>query len=155
MPTPSIKQAIGAATTAPAEADLIARLQAAGLRVTQVRLRVLQALLAQPTALSHAEIETGLLPGLDRVTLYRTLDSFVEAGLAHKQVGSERVTRFALVDGADHSAHAHFECDSCHSVYCMPVKPPSRTKLPLGFEVAGAALQFHGQCPACNKSARP
>lgn len=128
------------------------RIQASGLRVTPVRLRVLQVLAQARAALSHAEIDAQLAAPLDRVTLYRTLDSFVSAGLAHKQVGAERVTRFALVDGADHSAHAHFTCDQCSTVYCMPAKPPRRAQLPEGFELAGAALHFHGACPACSKA---
>lgn len=123
------------------------------MRVTPARLRVLQVLQGARVALSHAEIETELVPRLDRVTLYRTLDSFVSAGLAQKQVDAERITRFSLADGADHSAHAHFTCDQCATVYCMPVKPPRRSQLPAGFEVAGAALQFHGHCPACTKPA--
>lgn len=146
------KPEAAASVAAPADdAPLAARLQAAGLRVTQVRLRVLRALTQQQAALSHADIETALAQGVDRVTLYRTLDSFVSAGLAQKQVDPQRITRFTLNDGADHGAHAHFQCDDCGSVYCMPVKPPRRMHLPAGFEVVSAALQFRGQCPACGR----
>jgi Fur family ferric uptake transcriptional regulator len=137
------------AAAAHAQTDATERLQAAGLRATPVRVLVIQALHRQRAALSHAQIEAELSQPVDRVTLYRTLDSFVGAGLVHKQVGPERITRFVLADGADHSEHAHFQCDDCGNVYCMPVKPPRRVQLPTGFELAGSALQFHGQCPSC------
>lgn len=142
------------ATSAAANPDNSAfkdRILASGLRVTPARLLVLRVLTQAQTALSHADIETELPAPLDRVTLYRTLDSFISADLAQKQVGADRITRFVLVDGADHSEHAHFTCDQCSTVYCVPTKPPRRAQLPEGFELAGAALHFHGACPACNK----
>ncbi len=63
---------------------------------------------------------------IDRVTVYRTLNTFVEKGLAHKVDPGDRVFRFSLTDHArcaDHKhdhEHPHLICDSCGSVRCMP-----------------------------------
>lgn len=134
---------------APSAAELTTRLTAAGLRRTPARLTVLQQLAASTRAMSHADIEAALAEPLDRVTLYRVLDSFVDAGLVQRQVNADRVSRFALFDGIDHQAHSHFHCDDCGNVFCLPQKPPRVSALPAGFEVEASVLQFHGHCPAC------
>ncbi len=125
------------------------QLRAGGLRRTPARVAVLQVLGAQSRGLSHADIEAALAEPLDRVTLYRTLDSFVEAGMARREVGEDRISRFVLTDGIDHDEHSHFRCDDCGDVFCLPVKPPRRPALPDGFAMQGASLSFHGQCPKC------
>lgn len=133
------------------DAALRERLQTAGLRVTAVRLLVLKTLSGLNVAVSHADIEASLPRAVDRVTLYRTLESFVFAGRAQGRVSPERITRFALTDGVVHTNHAHFECDDCGHVYCLPVKPPRRAQMSAGFDTAGAALHFHGHNPACTR----
>ncbi|MEF7612750.1 Fur family transcriptional regulator [Aquincola sp. MAHUQ-54] len=123
----------------------------AGLRVTAARLAVLEAVESAQAAVSHADIEAALAEPLDRVTLYRTLDSCVEAGLLTKSVGSDRVSRFALLspNGGDHAEHAHFHCDDCGRVYCLPSRPPRPPAVPDGFAVEGVDLHVHGHCAAC------
>lgn len=133
----------------PAPSDV---LTSAGLRATPARLAALSVLQTSPHAMSHADIEAGLSEPLDRVTLYRTLESFVDAGLATRTVGSDRVSRFAWVDNAvDHHAHAHFECDDCGRTFCLPAPAPKPkpSLVPQGFAVTSAELSFHGHCPDC------
>lgn len=127
----------------------------AGLRVTSARLLVLQTLEAARTALSHADIESLLPEPLDRVTLYRTLDSCVEAGLLARTVGTDRISRFALL-GADgqHDRHPHFHCDDCGRVYCLPGRAPRAPAVPEGFAVEGVDMHVHGHCPSCTTPAR-
>lgn len=139
------------ATTVPAAPapDWGALLASHGLRRTPVRLAVLQALGDARRALSHAELEAALPGPVDRVTLYRVLDSLVDAGLALRQVGDDRTNRFSLADGGDHGAHSHFHCDDCGRVFCMPLKPPRKPALPPGFALEGADLRLHGHCPDC------
>jgi Fur family transcriptional regulator, ferric uptake regulator len=131
------------------------RLSSAGLRSTVARRAVLAVLDRAERALSHADIEATLAEPLDRVTLYRTLDRFVEAKIVSRSVGPDRVSRFALLAplGASapqqHEAHAHFHCDDCGRVYCLPSRPPRHPPLPDGFALEGASLNFHGHCAAC------
>jgi Fur family ferric uptake transcriptional regulator len=113
---------------------------------------VLQALDDARRAVSHAELEASLTGPIDRVTLYRVLDSLVDAGLALRQVGDDRTSRFSLADGGDHDAHSHFHCDDCGRVFCMPFKPPRKPALPPGFALEGADLRLHGHCPDCQSS---
>ena len=128
-----------------------AQLVQMGLRITAHRLAVMAVMEAAQGAMSHADVETALAEPIDRVTLYRTLDSFVDAGWLAKSVGADRQNRFALRqgEGADHHDHAHFQCDDCGRVYCLAVKAPRRLAVPAGFAVEGVDLQLHGHCADC------
>ena len=130
------------------DAALRERLQTAGLRVTTAWLLALKTLSGLNAAVSHADIEASLPQAVDRVTLYRRLESFVVAGRAQSQVSPEPITCFALTDGVARTDHAHFECDDCGHVYFLPVKPPCRAQPSAGADTAGAALHFHGHNPA-------
>lgn len=121
-------------------ADTQALLRSAGLRVTQVRLAVMQALSRSRVAMSAADViealETGEGQGpplpprrkrepVDKVTVYRTLNALVEANLAHKIDPGDRVFRYSLTDHArctgeqhDHE-HPHVICERCGVVECL------------------------------------
>lgn len=143
-----------AAPAAQRRPDAAHLLKTAGLRATPARLAVLEVLHAAGRPLGHADVESQLPQPLDRVTLYRTLDSFVEAGLASRTVGDDRVSRFAFVDPAvDHHAHAHFLCDDCGRSVCLPSPLPPPAALPPGFEVTSTDLSFHGHCADCQTGA--
>jgi Fur family transcriptional regulator, ferric uptake regulator len=125
------------------------RLLNAGLRVTDARLRVLEIMEQATRALSHADIDSMLGTQLDRVTLYRTLDRFVEAKLIRKAVNDDRITRFASMNEAPHHMHAHFHCDACGLVFCLPSKVPKAVKVPDGFQFASLDVSVHGYCASC------
>lgn len=142
----------GKASSLPQE-DMADLLFSAHLRATPARTAVLEALRRAKRPLSHADVESALSVQLDRVTVYRTLESFVEAGLAARTVGADRIGRFAFVDAsADHREHAHFLCDDCGRSICLPTPVPPPVSLPKGFAVTSADLNFHGHCPDCQGS---
>lgn len=123
------------------------------IRPTPVRLAVYDALLRASRALSHAELQEALgEQDIDRVTLYRTLDRFAEAGLVEKTVGPDRIAAFAARDDADHSDHAHFHCSGCRRVYCLSQQLPRMRHLPAGFTPATTELSVHGRCPSCSRA---
>ena len=148
-----------------------AQVRAAGLRATGARIRVLAELTAGGGLLSHHDIEQALSregSGIDRVTLYRGLDSLVDSGLAHKVAGSDRVWRFGCtlesksaarsgaVPGAArdaHERHAHFQCSDCGKVVClreMPaVRPRRALRVPRGYRPETVELTVKGRCPGC------
>jgi len=130
------------------------RLSALGLRITPTRLAVLAVFEEASRALSHADIEAALPQAMDTVTLYRTLDALAEAAVLCKTVGADRVSRYALLQpSAHHEGHAHFHCDDCGRVYCLPSKPPRQPSVPEGFAVAAVDLSVHGQCADCGTQA--
>jgi len=131
-----------------------AALRARGARATPARLRILALLEAADRALSRHDIDTALGPGLfDRVTLYRTLDRLVEAGLVLRSVDERRVSRFSAAAAAGaHESHAHFRCERCGRVFCLADVRPARPRLPAGFRGVRIDLNVRGLCRACTES---
>ena len=69
--------------TAATEKKVTDLLKRQTLSVTESRKRILQLFLEQPGALSHGDIEKRAGEMFDRVTIYRTLQTFVDRGLIH------------------------------------------------------------------------
>ncbi len=129
-----------------------------GLKVTPARLKVLEILMHSPAALSHSDITRRIDDrNLDKVTLYRTLNAFEKAGLAHKVATEDRNWLYALNLRMDNKAatghdHAHFICDECDRIYCLPVHPVERQPAKVtkrGFVIRSQEYRLHGTCPEC------
>lgn len=144
-----------ATVAASASVDLI---RAAGVKVTRGRVRVLEALQAAHQPLCHGELEA-LLGGdgeaaIERVTLYRILDSLVACGLALKAVDTRGVFRFSAAGTQHrHEGHVHFRCTGCGGVFCLKAAPPPPPKLPRGFRLAEVELDVRGTCAECARGA--
>jgi Fur family transcriptional regulator, ferric uptake regulator len=149
-------------TKTDAHADLRAKLQAAKLRVTGVRLRVLEVLAEPGEAIDAQEVERrAALPAADRVTIYRTLNTLVDAGLAHRVDPGDRIYRFSLTSHAHcegehhHHEHLHMVCDTCGSVRCLDdaeVIVQTRVKgqaTPRRLRVFSGEGTLHGICERC------
>jgi Fur family ferric uptake transcriptional regulator len=136
------------------------RVRATGARVTGARVKVLAALLEAGGALTHTDVQRRLegAPApelLDRVTLYRVLEWLVEAGLAHRVSGPDRVWRFSA-QGAPHDPHGqhgHFKCRRCERMFCMKASAglgrTVRAMLPDGFAGDEVELTVLGLCADC------
>ena len=144
---------------APAQIDVSAELiRAAGVKLTRGRVRVLDALLSARQPLSHAELEARLAdpaePAMDRVTLYRILDSLVACGLALKAVDTRGVFRFSAAGAQrQHANHVHFRCTDCGGVFCLKAEPPPPPKLPRGFRLQQIDFDLRGLCAECGTRA--
>lgn len=134
--------------------DLPALIRAAGVKVTRGRVLVLDALHAARRPLSHADLEARLHDAagrpVDRVTLYRILDSLVACGLALKAVDTRGVFRFSATrTRRAHHGHVHFRCVDCGGVFCLKASPPPPPDLPPGFRLDEVELDVRGTCSRC------
>lgn len=126
------------------------------LRLTDCRLDVLNAFLTTGHALSHADIEHAMTEQqYDRVTIYRTLNSFMDNGLLHKVPVDDGSMRYALCsdDCDDHGHdddHIHFKCVQCGKTQCLEDMPLPKLKLPDGFTVNDVNFLVQGVCKNCN-----
>ena len=131
-------------------------IQASGQRATPVRSAVLSILMETDAALSHSEILDRLqaVGEFDRVTVYRVLDWLVEHGLLHKVAGAGRAWRFRLTRNETMHRHAHFQCNRCGKIFCLPdVQPVLPKKVPASFSVESIELNLKGICDDCNRVA--
>ncbi|BDD11298.1 transcriptional regulator [Fulvitalea axinellae] len=125
-----------------------------GMRLTAGRRAVLDVFRQAGCALSHAEVEERLSGDLDRVTLYRTFNVFLEKGLVHRVLDDGGATKYALCGGTcsqgnHHHAHVHFKCSVCGKTQCLnSLNVPSIT-LPEGYEFENAHFLIQGKCPEC------
>lgn len=128
-------------------------LNQAGLKNTHGRMAIM-GLLQSEGPLSHEEIMTKLSGvAINRVTIYRALDSFVQAGIAHRVGAGDRVWKFALCGHHHHHighCHPHFVCKSCGKIECMDaVKLPPITGFKDGYTVEESEFYLKGRCARC------
>ncbi len=125
------------------------------LRNTEARVDVLNTFLGQHHALSHSDVEKTLGEQYDRVTIYRTLTSFMEKGLLHKVPVDDGSTRYALCndhcdDHQHEDNHIHFKCTSCGNTECLDELPIPQVKLPNGYTLTETNFLVQGVCGKCN-----
>jgi Fur family transcriptional regulator, ferric uptake regulator len=134
--------------------DASKTLKAFDLRHTAGRETVLSLFLNADHALAHADIETGLGADHDRVTIYRTLRTFLDKGLIHKVLDDEGNPKYALcrdacTDGHHQHDHVHFKCQACGQTTCLnDVKIPAIV-LPNGYTRQETNLLIQGVCADC------
>lgn len=122
------------------------------LRSTPVRLAVYECFVQHGAALNHSDLEQSL-PGNDRITLYRTLKSFEDAGILHSFRDEKGEQRYALckdecVHHVHRDEHLHFHCVQCARYFCLPHVVFSPT-LPQGFVLQELQLTAQGLCDSC------
>jgi Fur family transcriptional regulator, ferric uptake regulator len=86
-----------------------------GYRLTHQRQQILDVLTASPQSVE--EVITALKSkheNIDRVTVYRTLDCFVDLGIAGKTQFKDKTAHYELLTNTHH--HHHLVCDHCGSV---------------------------------------
>jgi Fur family transcriptional regulator, ferric uptake regulator len=126
------------------------------LSITDGRKKILALFLKTQGALAHADIEKQLQQSLDRVTVYRTLLTFVEKGIIHNIPTSDNSIIYALCkdqceEGHHHDNHVHFICDNCGKTICLSEVIIPEVKLPNGFNPRHAEMVVNGVCKDCRK----
>ncbi|MFT3682060.1 MAG: transcriptional repressor [Ferruginibacter sp.] len=124
------------------------------LSVTEGRIKILELFLNSEGALAHADIEKKTGENFDRVTVYRTLQTFVEKGIIHHIPTTDNSVLYALCKddceaGHHHDNHVHFVCDKCDKTICLEEVTVPQVKLPKGFEPRISEMVVHGVCDDC------
>ena len=124
------------------------------LSITGSRLKILELFLAHERALSHADIEKSTGESFDRVTVYRTLQTFVEKGIIHLIPTTDNSIKYALckndcAPGHHHDNHVHFICDECSKTICLDGVNIPAVKLPKGFTPQHSEMVVTGVCGEC------
>jgi Fur family transcriptional regulator, ferric uptake regulator len=126
------------------------------LSVTGSRKTILELFLHSSGALAHADIEKRTGEKFDRVTVYRTLQSFMEKGIIHTIPTSDNSIRYALCkddcsEGHHHDNHVHFVCNVCTATTCLDSVTVPEVQLPKGFKPTDRQMIVTGICQDCQK----
>jgi Fur family transcriptional regulator, ferric uptake regulator len=124
------------------------------LSITASRKKILELFLANNGALAHGDIEKKTGEKFDRVTVYRTLNSFLEKGIIHTIPTADNSVRYALCkdncsEGHHHDHHIHFLCNDCGTTICLENVDIPDVKLPNGFEQKQVEVVVSGVCKDC------
>lgn len=128
------------------------------LRQTDCREGILDVFMNKEHALAHADVEAQLTEQFDRVTVYRTLKTFVDKGLIHKVLDDEGGVKYALCkdnchagDHTHHHDHVHFKCTACGLTTCLDHVVIPNFILPEGYKRVETNLLVQGICKGCNR----
>ena len=134
--------------------DIRARkmLKAANLYRTSGRVAIMKVLIQADKPLNQVQIARRLgKEHFDKVTIYRTLESFLDAGLIHKAFIEKRAGHFELAHNCTQSqCHPHFTCTRCGNTHClMGMSLPMVRSPHKGFIIHRQQVRLEGLCPAC------
>lgn len=135
------------------ENSLIQTLRAKNLRATKPRILVLSLFNQKGRPLSHAEILHSLSDQVDRVTLYRILDSFTNKGIIRLVPNINRSTAYILLEQEDRKPAGDMfflNCTSCHRQYGLSLDLHAKFKLPVDFKIIHVDVLIEGKCAECS-----
>jgi Fur family ferric uptake transcriptional regulator len=124
------------------------------LRTTTSRSAILKLFLKNPFALSYSDIEKEIAASFDRVTVYRTLKTFLDKGVIHKVLDDEGGLKYALCSdpcstNEHHHEHVHFKCTKCGRTNCLEEVIIPVLRLPKGYMPSELNLLIQGICDRC------
>ena len=129
----------------------LALARAAGLRVTEARRSLVRILAQSRVPLSVDDLHRKVGRGkADRVTLYRSLDAFEQAGIVQRHPLGKGKSLYALNPGSHH--HHHVVCRRCGAIERLAecdaaaVEAAARAR---GFTDLSHVLEIQGICPRC------
>jgi Fur family ferric uptake transcriptional regulator len=125
------------------------------LKVTSNRKTVLEVFLKKDKVLSLPEISKFVGKDFDRITLYRTLQSFEENGLVHKIPDNNGNLSYALCkhDSVHHNHddnHVHFICNTCNLTVCLEDVEIPVIRIPKKYKPEKYNFVVEGLCEDCN-----
>lgn len=124
------------------------------LNITDSRKKILSLFLINRDALAHADIEKKAGEKFDRVTVYRTLQTFVEKGIVHTIPTADNAILYALCKDCDeehhHDDHVHFVCSNCNATICLDDVVSPEIKLPQGYVAENVQVVINGICKDCS-----
>lgn len=124
------------------------------LSITGSRKKILELFISHNGALAHGDIEKNAGEKFDRVTVYRTLQSFVEKGIIHTIPTADNSIRYALCkdscsEGHHRDHHIHFICKNCGNTFCLDDIVTPDIRLPKGYAADKIEVLAEGICANC------
>ena len=127
-------------------------LQKRKLKATSTRLNLLSKMREHASAMSYSAIQKQMNP-IDRVTLYRTIETLKEKGIIHKVFQEKNETYYAIcgISCDEHHhihEHIHFKCLSCNTITCEDLPTNVNIALP-NYQIQKISINIEGTCKKC------
>ncbi len=124
------------------------------LSLTEGRKKILEIFLKADHALVNSDIEKEFSGSIDRVSVYRTLQSFLKKGLIHLIPTTDNSIKYALTkedvkQGQTQDHHVHFICNNCNKTICLDEIELPAIKLPVGYIQEDYQMVISGSCNDC------
>ena len=132
--------------------EIVSQLQEAGFKPSLQRIAILEYLrthFTHPTVDEIYEALSPSMPTLSKTTIYNTLRSFSQSGLALSLRLDEKTVHY---DG-DTAPHAHFICKDCGKIIDVTITNTDMLHIPTlcGADVQAVEISYYGQCNTCKK----
>jgi len=121
-------------------------------------LNLLNLMQGYESAMPYSAIQEGL-KNVDRVTLYRTLESLTGQGIIHKAFQEKNEIYYAICGTQcskshhEHN-HVHFKCSNCDAVTCE--KPTENIEISVpGVDIHKISIHIEGVCKSCKEEILP
>lgn len=126
------------------------------LSITTGRKMILNLFLQSEHALIHGDIEKQCTGVIDRMGIYRTLQSFLKKNIIHSIPTADDTIKYALSKADlrkenNSINHVHFICSKCNKTLCLDTANMPQIKLPDGFKMKNCEILMKGVCGDCNK----
>ena len=132
--------------------NCIERLEKKGVRVTSIRILVLDALMNASGTMSLGDLET-VLETVDKSSIFRTLELFEKHHVVHSIDDGTGSVKYEVCEGEDECTladmHTHFYCEICHRTVCLKDISAPVVSLPQGFQIHSVNYIIKGICPSC------
>ena len=136
----------------------IEKLERKGIRVTSIRILVMEALMRASRTMSLADIETEL-ETVDKSSIFRTLELFEEHHVVHSIDDGSGSVKYELCESEDECSisdmHTHFYCEKCHKTFCLKEISIPQVDLPEGFSAHSINYIIKGICRECSARQTP
>jgi Fur family ferric uptake transcriptional regulator len=130
-----------------------ARLKAAGMRITQPRIAILEALIRRDSPASIEQLHSELASdSCDLVTVYRCLAVYEELGLVRRCFFHNGTSLYEI--NLSDTRHHHIVCKACGKVERIDfdlTQGIERVLHERGYDQVTHMIEFFGICPACKK----
>ena len=125
-----------------------------GLKKTSFRKELLIFFQSSSSSLTVKKIIKKFASSVDKVSIYRALNSFEKSGLIHKVPDKNNLLRYSLCSsecgpGMHSHDHAHLLCSICDETFCLDDFLLPNIKSHNGYVINNYKIILEGSCLSC------
>ena len=125
-----------------------------GLKKTSFRKELLTLFQSSSSSLTVKKIIKKFASSVDKVSIYRALNSFEKSGLIHKVPDKNNLLRYSLCSsecgpGKHSHDHAHLLCSICDETFCLDDFLLPNIKSHNGYVINNYKIILEGSCLSC------